>query len=328
MTYLYNPDLPIVRADWPGNPFDGTKFGYPELPDFKPEWGPVFKMLFTANPQRAAKKADKWVPPTSSATAYLEDRSADWIVWLGHASFLLQLDGIRYLIDPVLYDLPFITRRVPLPFPIEALTGVDYVLISHDHRDHCDRKSLTRVLAHNRPRKILTSLRMGTVIGGWVGDTPVEEAAWYQRYATEGPEVIYLPARHWCRRGLLDFNRRLWGSYLLRGSRHTVYFGADSGYGPHFKQIGERFPGIDYALIGIGAYKPRYMMAPMHAGPEEGKQAFADLGARRLWPMHYATYDLSREPAGEPERVIRRLFEAEGRREALCTPGVNQPLFL
>ena len=328
MQFIDNPELPTLRTDWPGHPFDGKRFGYPEMPDFYPSWRTVAKMVLTPNPRRAEKKADDWLPPMSADTAYLDDRRADWIVWLGHACFLIQLDGVRYLTDPVLYDLPFISRRFGLPAGIEQFTGVDYLLLSHDHRDHCDERSLKAVLQHNRPRKILTALRMGGVIDAWVGDTPVEEAGWYQQYHSEGPDVVFLPARHWCRRGLLDFNRRLWGSFLLRGSRHTVYFGADSGYGTHFRQIGERFPGIDAAIIGVGAYQPRYMMAPMHAGPAEGKQAFEDLGSRLLIPMHYGTYDLSREPPSDPLRSLERLFDKAGRGAQLRPPGVNVPISL
>ena len=326
--YLNNPALETLRDDWPGHPFDGTKFGYPELPDFKPEWGPIFKMLTTANPRRAEKKADEWMPTILRDTAYLDSRAEDWVVWLGHASFLIQLDGVRYLTDPVLYDLPFIKRRISLPFPMEELRGIDYILLSHDHRDHCDKRSLKAVLTHNQPKKILTALRMGGVIGAWTGQTEIEEAGWYQRYRSEGPEVVFLPARHWCRRGLLDFNRRLWGSFLLRGKRHTLYFGADSGYASHFKRIGELFPDIDTAIIGVGAYEPRFMMAPMHASPAEGKQAFEDLGARTLIPMHYGTYDLSREPPGDPERVLRRLFREAGQSDQLRPLGVNEPHIL
>ena len=328
MPYLDNPALDTVRADWPGHPFERGRFGYPELPDFRPEWGPVFRMLFSRNPRRAEKRADAWMPAVSADTAYLADRSRDWLVWLGHAVFLLQLDGKRYLTDPVLYDLPFLPRRVPLPFAVEQLTGIDYVLLSHDHRDHCDKKSLRRVLQHNPAAKILTALRMRTVIGGWTDGVVVEEAGWYQRYRTAGPEVLYLPARHWCRRGVLDFNRRLWGSFLIRGKNKTIYFGADSGYGPHFAQLGQRFPGIDVAIIGIGAYQPRYLMAPMHADPAGGLQAFRDLGARTLVPMHYGTYDLSREPPGDPERVIKRLFEGADMTDRLCLPGINRPVDL
>ncbi len=331
MKHLSNPKLETLRPDWQGNPFSDKQFRYPAglFPPFSPSWSKLLRWQLGGNPQKALKKADNWRPDIFDDRAHL--RSGDnFISWLGHASFLLQLGGVRMITDPVLFDLPFLPRFVKPPFPPQELRNIDYVLLSHDHRDHCDKKSITALLQANSPRKILTAMRMQTVIKGWVGDTPVEEAAWYQRYDTpaDHPEVIYLPARHWCRRGLFDFNRVLWGSFLIRLGDQSIYFGADSGYGQHFAAIGRDFPGIDLAIIGIGAYKPDYMMQEIHTSPADALQAFRDLGARRLLPMHYGTYDLSDEPISEPYREIQRLFTEAGIPGRLVLPAVNEPVWL
>ena len=336
MEYLLNPELPVLPAvahRWHGNPFADGAFQYEQDP-FEVAWSPLVRMLVSPNPQRAEKRADRWAPPVKPGLAYLEDRDRDWIVWLGHACFLLQLNGERYLTDPQLGDMPFIPRRVQPPFGYADLRGIDYLLLSHGHRDHVDEKCLRAICANNSIRKILAPLRMTEVIGKWVGDTPVEEAAWYQQYRLPGTEVTvtFLPARHWCRRGLIDFNRRLWGSFMIEtgddAGSQTIYFGGDSAETPYWEEIGQLFQGIDVALLGIGAYQPEYMMRENHANPEEAFHGFRALGAKYWWPMHHGTYDLSNEPASEPILRATRLMQEYGLANRLVQPAVNQPWWM
>lgn len=328
MEYLKNENLETIRPDWKGNPFRDGQFQYPDDP-FYPSFRKLLRWQFSANPQRAKKKADDWRPALVDDFSYLE-REDDFIVWLGHACFLIQLNGLRLITDPVLFDLPFIPRLVQPPLPPDRLTGIDYILLSHDHRDHCDKKSLQTLLRHNRPRKILAPLRLSSVIGGWVDGTPVEEAAWYQAYNVKNDalQILFLPSRHWCRRGLFDFNQVLWGSFLIRYAGYTLYFGSDSGPGDHFAEIGQRFPCIDLALLGIGAYRPDYMMQEIHTSPGQAAEAFRQLGAKRLLPMHYGTYDLSDEPVSEPYRLIRRHFAENSEQEKLILPAVGEAVSL
>ncbi len=323
MQYLKNAQLPTILPDWPGNPYDGRQFQYIHEP-FYPSFRKLLKWQFSPNPQRAEKKADDWAPALASDFSYLEDKRQDCIAWLGHATFLIQLNGVRLITDPIFNGLPFLQRRVELPFPLEQLTDIDYLLLSHDHRDHCDKRSIRNLLKYNQPRKILTPLKLSNVISSWVGGVPIEEASWYQTYHTEDVEITFLPTRHWCRRGLFDFNRVLWGSFLIQNGEKQIYFGADSGMGPHFEEIGQLFPDIQYAMIGIGAYKPAYMMQDIHTGPREAMQAFRQLGADTLIPMHYGTYDLSDEPASEPYREIQRHFHEAGMTEKLRLPAVGE----
>ena len=329
MEYILNPALPIhpaVADRWRGNPIEGEEFQYLRDP-FRPQWSQVARMMLLPNPQRAVKKADKWVPRVNPDVSYLEDRSKNWIVWLGHACFLFQLNGLRFLTDPQLTDMPFVPRRVHPPFTYEELRGVDYLLLSHDHRDHVDEKCIRAITANNDIRKILCPLRLSNVIGDWVGDTPIEEAAWYQRYAMEGTGVTihFLPTRHWCRRGLTDFNRVLWGSFMLEVGGHTIYFGGDSARTEYWAEIGQLFPGIDLAMLGIGAYKPEFMMRENHANPAEAFTGYRDLHAELWWPMHHGTYDLSNEPASEPISWASKLMDKHGFGECLVQPPINEP---
>jgi hypothetical protein len=202
MEFLLNPDLPLIKPDWPGNPHDGRMFRYPDRP-FSPSFRKLFKWQLSGNPQKAEKKADEWRPAVHASTEHLRS-SRDFICWLGHASFLIQINGRRILTDPVFSDLPFIPRLVRPPFPPEAIRDIDYIILSHDHRDHCDKASLTKILENNRPKKILAPLRLSKVIRSWVGDqVSIQEAAWFQQYQLEAgdPDIVFLPSRHWSRRG-------------------------------------------------------------------------------------------------------------------------------
>ena len=219
--------------------------------------------------------------------------------------------------------MPGFKRYSEDPIALEKLLSIDFVLLSHDHRDHCDKKSLQKLFQFNRPA-ILTSLKMKDVIGSWLKDDPeIQEAGWYQRYNlfSDKIRITFLPSRHWCRRGATDFNKRLWGSFMIETPEQVIYFGSDSGYGDHFKQIGRVFPKIDVAILGIGSYRPSYMMKESHTNPKEARKAFNDLGAKKLIPMHYGTYDLSNEPMDEPYTWIQELFKKDKEKLALLHPG-------
>lgn len=312
-THKLNPALPVILEGWEGNPMKKGAF-LPYNPELNyGDFSVVLKWQFQGNPQKAEKKADKWKLNIHQLPAIDLLEGPGEIIWLGHACFLIRIAGKTILTDPVFFDLPFVPRRSALPFPISDLTGIDYILISHDHRDHCDKKSIEQLVRQNPNVEILTTLQLGeTLLKSWVPKTNFQEAGWYQQYATsEGLEIYLLPASHWCKRGAFDLNNRLWGSIIIKGEGRTIYFGADSGYETHFKQIGELFPDIDVAMIGIGAYKPEYIMKNSHTSPAEAVKAFHDLGAKELIPMHFGTFDLSDEPFGEPWREIHRM-EQEG----------------
>ena len=241
--------------------------------------------------------------------------------------------------------MPLVPRRVKLPFSYEDIRGVDYLLLSHDHRDHVDEKCIRAIVRNNEIRKILCSLELSRVIRDWVGDTRIEEAGWYQQYDTEGTgvQVTFLPSRHWCRRGILDFNRVLWGSFMLEvgastvnsgtadagaeevGRAKTIYFGGDSAATDYWSEIGQLFPDIDVCMLGIGAYAPDFMMKEVHADPDEAFRGYLDLGAHYWWPMHHGTYDLSNEPASEPIRRASGRMQEAGIAERLVQPPINQP---
>lgn len=307
-----NPSLPFIKQDWIGNPLN-AKQQYINL-DGPSERGvaDLLKWQFETNPLKLLKKQQQPNVEVIVNSHVTEDRE-DGIVWLGHASFLFTLSGKHFITDPVLYNVGPIKRLTPLPCDVAALKGLDYILLSHNHRDHCDQKSMQHLCALNPTAIILTGLNIAPLLRSWKISNPIIEAGWYQRYQLEtAVQVTYLPAKHWNRRGLSDMNTMLWGSFMLEGNGQTIYFGADSGLGIHFSEIATLFPTIDIALLGIGAYKPEWFMNTAHTSPADALVAFEQLRARQLIPMHFATFDLSDEPIFYPKQELISLQEQFG----------------
>ncbi|HCZ37686.1 MAG TPA: Zn-dependent hydrolase [Cytophagales bacterium] len=231
------------------------------------------------------------------------------IAWLGHASFFIQLSGIRILIDPVFGNLPVGRRFSELPVDAEKLLNIDYILVSHAHYDHCSKKSLQLLATNNPQAKILCGLKLDELIHKWVNN-PIETAGWYQQFnCKDDLNITFLPSRHWANRSMFDVNTTLWGGFMIQVGNACIYYGGDSGYGSHFTDIGKLFPNIDVALIGAGAYSPTWFMSPHHQDPHHALKAFHDVGAQTFIPFHYGTFDSADEPMGEPEQILNRLNE-------------------
>jgi L-ascorbate metabolism protein UlaG (beta-lactamase superfamily) len=234
------------------------------------------------------------------------------ITWLGHASFLVQLDGISLLLDPVLGEKVVTVRRnVPPALTIEQLPHIDAVLVSHSHYDHLDLPTLKRVGA---------VVHAGLGLRGLLEKEGLAcaEHGWWQSARVGPVEVTFVPAQHWSRRTLGDANRTLWGGFVVRGSSATVYHAGDTGWFDGFAEIGQRFR-IDAALLPIGAYDPAWFMSPQHLNPEEALRAFQDLGAATFVAMHWGTFKLADEPLDEPPRRL----EAERARLGLPAERVR-----
>jgi L-ascorbate metabolism protein UlaG (beta-lactamase superfamily) len=326
MDFVSNPDLETFRNDWRGNPKDGRRF-VEYGPAIDNGLGKVWRYMTSTNPQAAEKRNSSFQLETIQDDI---SQAGDWICWLGHASFLLQLDGIRFLIDPAFGRLGFLKRKVEVPYQLADFGHIDYLLISHDHRDHADQETVKK-FSRKLDFEVLTTLGMESLLRPWLKRRQkVTEAGWYQRYNTPAahPTVSLMPTQHWCRRYLNDTNRRLWGSFVIEGSKYRIWFGGDSAQSGHFQEIADYFPNLDLALIGIGAYKPAWFMQAAHTSPDQAWEGFITTGARRLLPMHYGTYDLSQEPLGEPLRLISACAKTAGRSQDLTTPRVGEVVHL
>jgi L-ascorbate metabolism protein UlaG (beta-lactamase superfamily) len=303
----YNPALSFVKKNWNGNPIN-EKNEYINLdgPSEK-TFRELLKWQREKNPLKLLKKTQKSVIEVVHNKQICAD-SNNGFTWLGHASFLFTLAGKNLIIDPVLYNVGPVRRYTPLPCSIADLKSIDFILLSHNHRDHCDKRSMQELCALNPGAVILTGLSIGPLLRSWKITNSIVEAGWYQQYNIETEVAItYLPAKHWNRRGLTDMNEMLWGSFMIETAKQKIYFGADSGLGVHFEEIAGLFPGIDYALLGIGAYQPEWFMGASHTSPSDALIAFRQLKAKQFVPMHHGTFDLSDEPIFYPLQQLQQI---------------------
>ena len=299
---LRNPDLITTRAGYPGNTFHQGKFVDRYRSTVGSSFWPALRWKLSRNPKAQAKREDAFQLTVRPIEA-LPPPEQDCLVWLGHASFLLRVAGRTLLLDPCLKGPRFLRRLAAAPLDLGGV-DVDYVLVSHGHFDHLDLATLKDL--KGPALTALVPLRLGACVQAGNPAMAVQEAGWYQRFDTgAGLEVTLLPAQHWHRRGLADFNTCLWGSFLVQWGGRSLYFAGDTGYNGHFKEIREQVGPVDYALLPIGAYDPPYLMRPSHLDPEEALQAFQDLQGGTMIPMHVGTFDLSDEPRGEPLRRRR-----------------------
>jgi N-acyl-phosphatidylethanolamine-hydrolysing phospholipase D len=252
-----------------------------------------------------------FVPRAGAATRVPYDSVAiarsPSLTWIGHATFLVRMDGVTFLTDPMFSNwagpIPIFgsRRAVPPGVPLDELPIMDFVLLTHDHYDHADRASV-RQLAKRGVRFVVPQ-----GLGEWVrraGGTAVE-LDWWQSVEIKGVKIHCVPAQHFSGRSLSDGNKRLWAGWVVSGPTRRFYHAGDSGYSADFKAIGEQLGPIDMAAVPIGAYRPSELMHFVHTTPEEALRIGQDVGARHVVAMHFGTFDLADEPLDEPPQRFR-----------------------
>ena len=234
-----------------------------------------------------------------------DNRSDATVTWIGHATLLIQLDGVNILTDPqwseraspVRFAGP--KRFTPPGLDFEALPPIHVVLISHDHYDHLDVDTVRRLAERHRPRFYVP---LG--LKAWfaeLGLHDVVELDWWDSRTERELTLTCVPAQHFSGRSLWSRNRTLWSGWTVAGRTKRLYFAGDTAYyQPYFTEIGARLGPFHLAAIPIGAYLPPVIMKASHTSPEEALQAFADVRGRSFVPIHWGTFDLADEPLGDP----------------------------
>jgi L-ascorbate metabolism protein UlaG (beta-lactamase superfamily) len=294
------------------------------LPGFRDVW----RMMRERRPTRDLA-VDAAALPVAAANGVLPaiELGACAVTWVGHATFVLRIGGLTVLTDPVWSRrIPAVAPRLtPVGVAWDALPPVDAVVISHNHYDHLDAPTISRL-----PRD--TPVLVPAKLGRWFrrrGFTAVTELDWWESHRIGEVQFDFVPAHHWSRRTLTDTCKTLWGGWVLTSDSTRVYFAGDTGYGHWFGEIGARYPGIDLALLPIGAYEPQWFMRPMHLNPEEAVRACQEAGAARMATMHWATFILSTERITEPPERAAKAWADTGRaREDLWDLAVGETRIL
>ena len=232
------------------------------------------------------------------------------ITWFGHSAFLLEMEGKRLLLDPMFgptaSPVSFTGKRFLYEKPIDfdQFTNIDAVIISHDHYDHLDYPSISRL--KEQAAHFFVPLGVGAHLMHWgVAPEKITELDWWENTTLGHLTFTATPARHFSGRGLTDSKKTLWASWVLEGKQTKIYFSGDSGYGPHFKEIGDKLGPFDFAMMECGQYNEKW--EAIHMMPEQTAQAAIDVGTKVMMPIHWGAFSLAPHTWTEP---VNRLLKA------------------
>jgi L-ascorbate metabolism protein UlaG (beta-lactamase superfamily) len=282
--------------------FDGTRFVNSDPMDKSA--GDFVKLAWGAVTESQSWPA--WVDTVSQQVPVERVYGGISITFINHATFLIQVDGLNILTDPIYSQRasPFQwagPRRVHAPgIALADLPPIDLVLISHNHYDHLDEDTLVQLARQQEiPPLILSGLGNGLLFDK-LGLPDHRDMDWDDKLRIGDLEVVFLECRHRSGRGIGDQMKTLWGSFVIKTGEGNIYFAGDTGYGPHLKEAGERFGPFSLALLPIGAYEPRWFMSDVHLNPAEAVQAHLDLRSEHSVAMHFGTFQLTYEGVDEP----------------------------
>lgn len=302
---------------------------YTNLDGTTPDKGPAEILRWQWDRIRGNKLKDLtgFVAPQVENDGTALDERSDHLTWVGHATFVQRLAGKLIATDPIWSERLGTQKRLAKPgVAFEHLPPLDIVTISHSHFDHLDVPTLKRIgrrATYVVPRDVGEILREA-------GLPNVIELGWWESYNVGDLTITLVPAHHWSMRMPWDRNQRLWGGYVYHTRTSTTYHAGDTALSPRvFEEIRDRMPPIDYAMLPIGAYEPRWFMSAQHMNPVDAAEAFELLGAKHFVAMHWATFRLTDEPLGEPPLMLKREWEARGLDPArLFIPSIGETLQL
>lgn len=285
-----------------GAPFDGRRFSNGSG---RSQHGLLAVLRWMRTRQRKPWPKVVAVPPAPAPLDRVTDGSIR-VTLIGHATVLLQVAGLNILTDPIWSACAGPTswlgpkRSRPPAIGFDALPHIDVVLLSHNHYDHLDRPTLKALVARDDP-PIVTGLKVGRS----VPSARVTELDWWQSHALgDQIKATYVPAEHFSARGPFDRNMSLWGGFVLETPAGTIYFAGDTGDGPHFQAIADRFGPMALSLIPIGAYLPRWFMAPVHIDPAEAVAASLTVKSAVTLPIHFGVFPLADDAIDDPTTAL------------------------
>ena len=287
----------------------------------------LFKDMTKKSPNR---NPEEDIPVERIDSVHIENLSKDTsrLIWFGHSTFLLLIDGKKILIDPMLSQKPspvsFLgTTRYSknLPISAEKLPFIDAVILSHDHYDHLDYESIQQL--KEKVGRFFTPLGVGNHLMEWgVDKERISELNWWNNVDFGTIKLTFTPARHFSGRGIFDRQKTLWGSWVIEGKKDKIFFSGDSGYDTHFKKIGEEFGPFDIALMECGQYNENWKH--LHMMPQETALASIDLKAKLFMPIHWGGFTLAFHDWTDPaERVLKKADELN---IAVTTPKIGEPV--
>jgi L-ascorbate metabolism protein UlaG (beta-lactamase superfamily) len=291
----------------------------------------VFKVLpqYLSNKAQVEPKQPLGPFRTDARVYAAEAASGLRVTWFGHSASLIEIDGMRVLVDPV-----WEPRASPFSFmgpkrffeptiALEALPTIDVVLISHDHYDHLGADTVGQLAkaANAVGARWVTSLGVAKRLRGFgVAAEKITELDWTESVEVGALKVTAWPSRHFSGRGLLDRFTTLWGSFVMEGPRHRVYYGADSGWWEGFAEIGAKYDGFDLVMLEIGAFHP--LWASIHLGPDNAAKAFEAMGSRGLMmPIHWGLFNLALHAWKQPVERMLEVADEKGIKLWLPEPG-------
>lgn len=317
----------LRRIEQSPNYRDGSFRNLNVTPQFSSGKGKAETMFDFLFEKRERNRPDAMMPAVKTDLKNLP-ADTNLVVWFGHSSYFLQIDGKRILVDPVFYDASPVSF-VNKPFKgtdiykAEDMPDIDYLIITHDHWDHLDHKTVTRL--KDRVRKVICPLGVGEHFEYWGYNTgKLVELDWNEQSEPDAQfEVYCLPARHFSGR-TFKANRTLWASFLLKTPTQTIYISGDGGYDDHFKTVSQRFPGIDYAIMENGQYNEDWRY--IHLMPDDLVKAIKDLNPRNVLTGHNSKYALAKHPWDEPmKKIALRAVEDS---IPLLTPVIGEIVYL
>lgn len=271
------------------------------------------------------------LPSKKITKEFFSDKSQQpRITWFGHSAVFIELENQNIFIDPMLGKVaaphPMLGSdrfNKELPIAIDSLPTIDVVLISHDHYDHLDYGSIKKL--KDKVSQFYVPLGIKAHLVSWgVDENKVKEFDWWDSVTLNGIEYVATPARHFSGRGVTNRNSTLWSSWVLKSENSSIFFSGDSGYGEHFKDIGEKYGPFDFAMMECGQYNEQW--SQIHMNPEETIQAAIDVKSNLTMPIHWGAFKLALHAWDDP--IVRASKKANDLNVNLATPIIGESIVL